>query len=57
MKIEPSTSNPQHKDFMAALRQVLSATPANVQNAIAAAKAEKFSYRTKYTLDHEDSHG
>ncbi len=49
MKIEPSSSEQENQAFTAALRQILGASTANVQSAIAAAKAEKFSNQTKYS--------
>ncbi|RXH58426.1 hypothetical protein GRAN_1736 [Granulicella sibirica] len=55
MANEENSSNPSDK-LTAALRQILSATPADVRAAIAAAKEEKFSYHTKYSPDPEDSH-
>jgi len=46
--------NSEHENFTTALASVLSASPKQIQDAIAQAKAEKPSPHTKYSFDPEE---
>jgi len=48
MKTRPSSSDSENQAFTSALKQALSATPAQVRSANAAAKAKPFSSHTRF---------
>ncbi|MGF7179668.1 hypothetical protein RBB76_03675 [Tunturiibacter psychrotolerans] len=51
MKKSSAQATPQHKKFTAALASVLSASPKQIQDSRAQAKAEKPSLHKRYTYD------